>query len=368
MEELEEKLSGIGDFRNKGYVKRPLINILIIVMCATMCGLDSLCQIVEYANNKKEFLKIYFGINEIPSKTTFCRVLKMINGDEVVKVIIDIMKDMVDEKGQIVAVDGKAIRKTHKENYTKSALQILTAYCTDSGVVLGQEMITSKDKTNEISVFQEMLGYMDISNKIITADAMHTQKTTCQMIIKGSGDYILCLKENRKNFFKEVEKFFADKNNKNITKSKTIVEENKGRTEKRTCYKAKDISVFSYTNEWDGLKTIFAIVREITTKKGTSVETSYYISSCTNPAIVLLKNTRKHWKVESMHWMLDVVFNEDDSLFYSENSYNILNIFRKFSLLLHKNYVSSLPKKNSLKSNMFNCLLTDSTLLDVLFF
>lgn len=307
MEELKEKLSKITDKRSVGYVKHPLVNILIIVMCATLCGLDSLCEIFGYANEKKKMLKKYFGINKIPSKPTLSRVLNIIDGDEVVKVIIDIMKDMVDQNGQIVAVDGKAIRKTHKDNYKNSALQILTAYCTDSGVVLGQEMIASEDKTNEISVFQEMLKYINITNRIITADALHTQKTTCYMIIEGKGDYILCLKENHKNFYKEVDAFFTDESNKNIIKSKTIVEENKGRLEKRTCYKAKDLSHFSHASEWTGLKSIFAIKRVITTKKGTSTEISYYISSCTSSASVLLKNTRQHWKVESMH--LDVIVN-----------------------------------------------------------
>ena len=114
------------------------------------------------------------------------------------------------------------------------------------------------------------------------------------------------------------------------------------------------------------MKTVFAIDRRVTTKKGTSEETGYYISSSDFSAQKLMEIAREHWKVESMHWMLDVVFSEDFSAFSSEETHITLNAFRKYALALHRAYLASAPKKCAVKTNMLNCLLDDSSLLRVI--
>ena len=171
MDDIRAKFNVIEDPRHQGYVKHPLSNILIIVMLAVLCGLDELSEIMTFAEGRKTFLKEKYQIETIPSKPTVCRVLNLIRGEVIAEIIIDVMKTHTLDLGEFVTVDGKAIRSTSKKQKGNTALQILTAYCTESGVVLGQR--TLDEKTNEIPIFQEMLTMIDFEGKILTADALH---------------------------------------------------------------------------------------------------------------------------------------------------------------------------------------------------
>ena len=144
------------------------------------------------------------------------------------------------------------------------------------------------------------------------------------------------------------------------------LEKNGGRLEWRRWRKLTQLDWLEEKSQWPGLKAAFAIDRRTTTSKGTSRETGYYITSCDCSAQKLLKMTREHWKVESMHWMLDVVFSEDFSAFSSEETHITLNAFRKYALALHRAYLASISKKCAVKTNMLNCLLDDSLLLRVI--
>jgi len=193
---LQAKFSVIEDYRHASYIDHTLADILIIVMSAVLCGLDGLAEIMQHATNRAEFFKDKFGIEQIPSKPTVSRVLNMINGDAVAQIIIEIMRERSDIVGDIIAVDGKAITSTSKPGSPHSALQILTAYITESSVVIGQQAIHGK--TNEIPVFQAMLGVLAIKGKTITADAMHCQKETCEKIIAAGGTMFLVSRKTKK--------------------------------------------------------------------------------------------------------------------------------------------------------------------------
>lgn len=134
MEYIREKLAIIEDSRHSGYVEHNLADVLIIVMCAVMCGLDGLAEIMVYAASRAAFIKEKFGIGQIPSKSTVSRILNMVDGDAVAKVIIEIMMEKAELLGDVIAVDGKAIRSTSKKGRPHSALQILIAYITRSGI------------------------------------------------------------------------------------------------------------------------------------------------------------------------------------------------------------------------------------------
>jgi len=364
MEYIREKFGIIEDWRHQSYVEHNLTDILIIIMCAVLSGLDGLADIVVYSQNRAEFFKSQFGIERIPSKPTFSRILNMMDGDKVAKVIIEIMKDKQDSLGNIIAVDGKAIRSSAEKGKPHSALQILTAYMTESGVVLGQNSI--HEKTNEIPVFQEMLDFIDVKGKTITADAMHCQKETCKKIIGCGGDYVFGLKDNQKNLCEDVSLFINDIINSESIEEFITSEKNGGRIEKRICKKVKDISWLDARSEWVGLKSVFSVQRVVTAKNKTTDETGYYITSRDTTAEELLRITREHWKIESLHWLLDVVFSEDDCEILSENGHKTLNIFRKLALLIHKKYLAGQPKKSSVKANILKCLIDEKCLMSLL--
>ena len=321
MEEIRARMSAIEDPRHQSYVKYTLADILIIIMCSVLCGLDTLGDLVIYAKNKEEFLVKELGIEKVPSKATFARILSMIDGKQIGDAILDVLQSRFGTAGEVVAVDGKAICSTTKPGNPHSALQILSAYVTSSGVILGQESIY--EKTNEIPVFQEMLTYLDVEGKTVTADAMHCQRETCRRIIQRKGDYLFGLKENQPSLLEDVRLFFEDQSNQNEWESSQTVEKNAGRIEKRICRKIMDISWLK-EHKWPGLQSVFSIERIVETRGRHSRETSYYISSRDVCAKQLMVLAREHWKIESMHWLLDVTFSEDDCRFLSDNAHKTM--------------------------------------------
>ena len=210
MEKIKELFETIEDNRHQGYVKHKLSEILIMVMGGVVCGITELADMMVYFEKKIEFYKEKFGIEKYPSKPTMSRILNLIDGDSVGKVIVQIMQGYKGELGEIIAVDGKAICGTGKKDKAHSFLQILTAYATESGVTLAQESISYEDKTNEIPVFQSMLDYLDVESKTITADAMHCQKETCKKIVDKGGNYVFGLKGNQGGLFGDVSLYFGD--------------------------------------------------------------------------------------------------------------------------------------------------------------
>ena len=166
--------------------------------------------------------------------------------------------------------------------------------------------------------------------------------------------------------YEDVKLYMEESTNEKEMETYTAINKNNGRTEKRTCRKTENTGWISGKNEWEGLCSIFSVEREVVTKNGKSEETSYYITSLCTSAEKLLETSREHWKIESMHWILDVVFSEDSSAVLSENSLKSLNILRKFALMAHKKYVLSQPRKKAYKTSMFDCLLNDNRLLEVL--
>ena len=160
-------------------------------MDAVICGVTELGDMMTYFENHADFYKEVFKINHIPSKPTFSRILDLINADIVGDVMVKIMCEHTAIIGDLLAVDGKAIRGTGEKGKVHSFLQILSVYATESGVTLAGKAIEYEDKTNEIPVFRELLDEMTIKGKTLTADALHCQKETCEKIKTKGGDYVL---------------------------------------------------------------------------------------------------------------------------------------------------------------------------------
>ena len=361
---IRGKFDKIEDPRVRGMIDYPLSDILIIVMCGVISGLEKLEEIVTYAENKRNFLSQVFKINSYPSESQLSRVLNMINGEEVAEAIIEIMKMRIMKLGDIIAVDGKSVRSTIPKGKTQAILQILTAYFVESGVVLGQKYIDTK--TNEIPIFQDMLCCINIGNKIITGDAMHCQKDTCAMIRAKKGDYVFGLKGNQPTLHTQVQIYFkCYENTDKIEVFEAPVEKQSGRTERRIFVRILDITNFDGLEQWHGIKSIFAVKRITETKSGVTEEISYYISSLDVSPERLLYIVRSHWQIESLHWCLDVIFSEDDCRILSLDGQKTLNAFRKLALLLHKTYIKDHNLKIALKNNMLACLMNDDLLIQL---
>lgn len=359
----------IEDTRCKPNVVHPLVDILKLVMISVLCGMDELDKIVDYGENKKEFLEKEFYIKSIPSKSTLTRVIATLNPEQLSLSIASILKMLVKDKEQQIMLDGKAIKSTDAIRTIKTMMNIVTAY-TDTGISLGQ--ITVEDKSNEIPAVRMLIDILDVKDVIITADAMHCQKETAERIIQNQGDYVLQLKANQGSFYQDVyamfdEKYMLESNCEDEYEIFSTIEKSHGRIETRTCYVLNNLEYFEgYFKEWRGLKKIFAIKREIEQNREKALETSCYLSSKDTTAENLMKYARNHWKIESMHHILDVTYDEDRCKLLTKKAQENINIFRKRGISIHKKALKN--KKQTVKSSMFNCLINDSRLLEILQF
>lgn len=357
----------IEDERDQYTIKHKLIDILKLVMVSVLCGMDELDKMIDYGKSKKEFLEKEFEIKSIPSKSTLTRVFIMIDPKWLGLSIVGIVQSLIKEKPTQIMLDGKAIRSTDAIKTIEKMMNIVTAY-TNTGISLLQK--TVENKTNEIPAVKELIDMLDVKGMVITADAMHCQKETAQTIVNNGGDYVLQLKANQKNFYEDVYAMFDDKYMDKTDKNSEYEiyqtqEKSHGRIETRTCYVLNEIAFFTdYLANWKGLKKIFAVVREVEKENKVTKEISCYLSSKNTTAENLLSYTRKHWEIESMHHILDVTYDEDRCKLLSQRGQENLNIFRKMGISIHKNYLKN--KKQTVKSNMFNCLLNDNLLLEVI--
>lgn len=357
----------IEDERDQFTIKHKLIDMLKLIMIAVLCGMDELDKIVDYGINKKDYLEKEFEIKTIPSKTTLTRILVMLEPKWLSLSIAGIVQSLVKEKHNQIMLDGKVIRSTDAIKSIEKMMNIVTAY-TDTGISLMQK--TVDNKSNEIPAVQELIEMLDVKGMIITADAMHCQKETAKVILENGGDYVLQLKANQKKLYEEVYAMFDKKYMDTIDKEReyeifSTTEKSHGRVEKRTCYVLNDIEFFAdYIAEWKGLKTIYAVKREVENEEKVTEEISCYLSSKKTTAEKLLTYTRKHWEIESMHHILDVTYDEDRCKLLSQRGQENLNIFRKMGISIHKKYLKN--KKRTIKSNMFNCLLNDKLLMEII--
>lgn len=357
----------IEDPRCEVNVVHSLVDILKLVMVAVLCGMDELDKIIDYGENKKVFLEKEFNIKLIPSKSTLTRVIAMINPKWLSLSVVCILNTLIKEKSKQIMLDGKAIKSTDAIKTIETMMNIVTAY-TDTGISLGQ--ITVDSKSNEIPAVRELIEMLNIEGMVVTADAMHCQKETAETIIKNKGDYVLQLKANQGNFYKAVYAMFDDKYMNETDKDceyeiYSTIEKSHGRIEKRTCYVLNEVEFFTdYLAEWKGLKKIFAVKRETERNGEKTVEISCYLSSKNTTAENLLAYSRKHWQIESMHHILDVTYDEDKCKLLTQRAQENLNIFRKMGVSIHKNNLKN--KKQTIKSSMFNCLLNDEHLVEIL--
>lgn len=357
----------IEDPRCEVNVIHPLVDILKLVMVAVLCGMDELDKIIDYGENKKEFLREEFNIQLIPSKATLTRVMALVSPKWLSLSIVCILNTLIKNKPEQIMLDGKVIKSTDAIRTIKTMMNIVTAY-TDTGISLGQ--ITVDSKSNEIPAVRDLVEMLNIEGMVVTADAMHCQKETAEIIMKNKGDYVLQLKANQGNFYKDVYAMFDDKYMDKVDtdceyETYSTIEKSHGRIEKRTCYVLNELEFFTdYIAEWKGLKKIFAIKREVEKNGKKTTEISCYLSSKNATAEKLMSYTRKHWKIESMHHILDVTYDEDNCRLLTQRAQENLNIFRKMGVSIHKNNMKN--KKQTIKSSMFNCLLNDAHLIELL--
>lgn len=342
--------------------------VITIAILGCMCGLRNVNQIHQSAASDRvsEFLKEKFGINHVPCYYWIMCLLKLIKSESLNCCFANWVYSFMPEnaKNLTISLDGKTICSTTQMESYKSPLHIISAQISELGLTLAQR--STNDKSNEIPAVQELLKELNIKGHIVVADALNCQKETAEIIVKQGGDYLLCVKDNHPNFKKNIEDFIQDSELQSTMKSMSKTEKNHGRLEKRTAYVTYETGWLEQRNEWKNLCFIGAIHTEFTTKKGVSSEWHYYISSRSMTAEELLHHARMEWAVETMHWLLDVHFEEDWCRVEDKTVQQNLNMFRKAAINLIKKFKSRIESKRAISKIMLDCLLEPSDILRVI--
>lgn len=367
---IEACFGDIYDPRVTGRCSYPLLEIIIITICATIAGAESWTDMETFGKSKENWLKQFLGLeNGIPSHDTFGDVFEAIDGEVFQRSFMRWVEAIFTvTEGQVVAIDGKTARRSHDRSIGKDAIHMVSAWASANGIVLGQRKVDNK--SNEITAIPELLDLLSITGCIVTIDAMGCQKKIAQTIRDKQADYVLSVKENQGNLHQDIEDWFAYAEQ---VKFKDIehdyhksVNKGHGRLELRECWVITDTVAFEYIRHYEGWADLNAIVqvkRERRLAGKVQQETAYYITSLDADARKILTATRHHWSIEnSLHWVMDVTFREDDMRIRKGNSSQNMVVLRHIALNILKKDTS----KESLKQKRYKAALDDTFLLKLL--
>jgi predicted transposase YbfD/YdcC len=323
---IEEHFGEIKDIRIERGKKHKLIDIITISICAVVCGADGWTDIEMYGIARKNWLETFLELpNGIPSHDTFARVFSQISPEEFNKSFLSWIKGIQQiTVGEIIAFDGKQSRNSGDEKNGQGAINTVSAWAASNRLVLGQMKV--EGKSNEITALPELIDVLDLAGCIVTIDAMGCQREIVKKIVKKEADYVIAVKKNQPSLYEQIEQLFKHAiktDGKDLNMSAFSSKEmNRGREEIRNYLMISDIAKqIDPLQKWQNLTSIGMVESVRVVNEKTSVKTRYFISSLDNNAQKIAEAIRGHWSIEnSLHWVLDVSFEEDSSRIRKDNA------------------------------------------------
>jgi predicted transposase YbfD/YdcC len=352
---LHAHFQGLEDKRRGAGKRHKLIDILTIAIYGIICGADDWSGIEEYGQAKEEWLRQFLELpHGIPSHDTFGRIFSWLDPQAFEKSFLGWVQAVMETtSGQVIAIDGKTLRRSYDHANGKEAIHIVSAWAETNRLVLGQVKVD--EKSNEITAIPDLLRVLDITGCIVTTDAMGCQQDIAATVLEKGGDYILALKENQGQLYEDAGELFAGALEVNFldvehTYAKTT-NKNHGRIEVRECWAITDPDFIHYLRgfeNWKGLRSLVKVSSQRQTPVSKSLEDRYFISSLKTPAKQMLQAVRGHWSIENgLHWVLDIAFREDESRVRKDHAPENLAILRHIALNLLK---QDLSKKLGIKN------------------
>lgn len=351
-----------------------LVDIVTIALCAVLCGADGWVAVETFGRAKAAWLRTFLALPRgIPAHDTFGRVFARLDPGEFQRCFLAWVQAVVpDTAGQVVALDGKTLRRSHDRANGQAALHMVSAWASDSGLVLGQ--LAVDEKSNEITAIPALLRLLDVAGATVTIDAMGCQTAIAAQLVAQGADYALALKDNHPTLHAEVVETFAHARARAFADYAptdhdhwATVEKNHGRIETRRHWVLRDPETIAYLNQggaWAGLRAIGLVERRRRIGEALSSETHYYLLSGEADAATFGRAIRSHWGIENrVHWVLDMLFREDESRVRVGHSAANLAVLRHLALNLLRQERAS---KGSLATKRFRAALDDAYLLAVL--
>jgi predicted transposase YbfD/YdcC len=341
---ITEHFASLEDPRIDRTKRHNLLDIVTIAICGTICGADSWVDIELFGHCKEEWFKSFLELpNGIPSHDTFGDVFARLDPDQFQRCFIEWIQAVAQvTQGEVVAIDGKTVRRSHDRTLGKQAIHMVNVWASSSGLVLGQAKVAAK--SNEIVAIPKLLQLLELTGCIVTIDAMGCQKEIARQIVAAEADYLLAVKQNQGQLYEDVRDLFQGAEEFGFAgvpyDFARTVNKNHGRLETRQCWVIADPDCLNYLQnrqQWAKLNAVVKVTAQRETATETTVQSRYYISSLAAPAKTLLEATRSHWGIEnSLHWSLDVTFREDQSRVRKDHGPQNLAVLRQIALNLLK--------------------------------
>lgn len=354
MEEFSQVFKGVEDPRRSNATRHDLHEMLMIGLLATMCGGEGCCDMALFGREKEAFLRGFMTLEHgIPSHDAFSDLFNALDPASFHPVMQRLVENFASDLEDVIAIDGKALRRSFRNANRKDALMMVQAFAVDARLVLGQ--VAVREKSNEITAMPALLDLLDLEGRIVTADAMHTQRETAKTIKEKGGDWLMVLKGNQGTLFEDVSLFMADPNKTEKIASFQTVDANHGRVETRLAHICTDIDWLKKRHEWPDLTAIATVTatREVDGEQTTA--TRHYIASFAPSPEELLRIARSHWAIEnSLHWVLDVAMNEDSARNRTDHGPENLATLRRMALNLARAENSKGSMRGKLKRAAWN--------------
>lgn len=359
---LTEAFADVSDPRMVARSKYDLVEILVIAVCAMVCGIEDFVGIEGWANERIGWLRRFLTLeNGIPSHDTLNRLFGLLDRQAVEKSFRTWVGSVLPAlaEGRVVAIDGKASRRSRKKGLP--ALHLVSAFATEAGLILGQEACA--EKSNELTAIPVLLEALMLKGVIVTIDAMGTHSNIAQAICDKEADYVLAVKDNQPKLAESITTFFeigqAEKWKNTPHTFVESVEKDHGRLEVRRCWAFSQLDCLAEPQQWPNLKTFAVIESERTINGTTSCEQRLYIGSIAPEAAILANAVRAHWGVENqLHWCLDVAFKDDQMRAREKNAGANLATIRRLVLNLFR--LDKSPRKGGIYNRRIFAASSDS--------
>jgi predicted transposase YbfD/YdcC len=330
----------------RGKVTHPLLNIISIAVCAVICGADDFVAIAQFGRLKKDWFAQFLDLSQgIPSHDRFNQVLAAIRPDEFEKCLLSWITSLHEiTSGQIVAIDGKTLRRSYDRASAKSAIHMVSAWATANHISLGQVVVD--EKSNEITAIPKLLQMLEIQGSLVTIDAMGCQVEIARQIVLQKADYVLAVKGNQPTLFRGIVTHFAEQvgdpcelDGRHFYRTS---EQKHGRQTEREYVICTIPENLPDGSRWPKLRAIGMTVNRTVRDGKESIEGRYYILSRKLTVKQFAQAVRTHWSIENhLHWQLDVTFGEDQSRLRQGHADANFSLLRRQALSLLKNERSS---------------------------
>jgi len=364
---LLDHLAQIKDTRQAWKVAYPLREVLFLVVCGTIASGDDYEDIVDWGKAHLSFLRgfaeFHFGI---PCADWLRTVMNRIDPDLFRDCFTSWVAECWPDKLDLVAIDGKTSRRSHNRKTGHKALHLVSAFATNSRLVLGQEAVF--EKSNEITAIPALVERLDLEGALVSIDAMGCNPAIAQSILDAWADYLLAVKDNQPTLHADIESYFATAPPEEVERVETVGKDH-GRFEVRNHTVSAMVDWYAAERSYPGaprfpqLTTIAMVESRI--ERGDKIETERrsYISSRALSAAAFADAARGHWAIENkLHWILDVTFNEDRSRLRTGHGAKNMAVVRHFAL----NLVRQVDDKRSIKRRRKRASWDPQYLLEIL--